>query len=195
MCQRAAVVHPSDKAGVTPVSLGKSTRKPFFVSAANGLAWTTAMYILGITCLIVGPAMFAEVQGLSARVCAVVGIALWTLVYLSTLYWLLFCQEHPESSAAIMAEDAAPLQVPSTGGEGRSACVVGGGVSGLALAHNFLQAGFAKVVLLEGRNVVGGNNEPYFDDKQEHATTCAPGLTLCYNTRHCVCACTIFTVA
>ena len=71
-----------------------------------------------------------------------------------------------------MNEDGCTLDVPTTGGEGKSAVVVGGGISGLTSAHYLLRAGY-KVVLLEGRESVGGNNEPYIDGaNQEHATTC-----------------------
>ena len=80
--------------------------------------------------------------------------------------------EHPTSAAATMNEDGCTLDVPTTGGEGKSAVVVGGGISGLTSAHYLLRACY-KVVLLEGRESVGGNNEPYIDGaNQEHATTC-----------------------
>jgi len=171
MCQRATViVHPSEK-GVTAAKRGKCTTP--FVPVAQGISCATALYVIVILCSVVGIVMFAEdLSSLLYALVACVGFLILTSLYVSTTYWLVFCQEHPESSAAVMAEDAASLHVPSSGGEGRSACVVGGGISGLALANYFMQAGFAKVVLLETRDKVGGNNEPYFDEKQEHATTC-----------------------
>jgi len=138
-----------------------------FVPVAKGFNWLSATFVIGIL-LLTGIHVWVTPPTGTILMCATA----WAVLCCFAMYWLVFNQEHPESSAAIMAEDAAPLQVPSSGGEGKSACVVGGGVSGLALARNFLQAGFTRVVLLEGRHKVGGNNEPYFDNKEEHATTC-----------------------
>ena len=42
---------------------------------------------------------------------------------------ILIRYEHPKSTARIMAEDALPIDMPRTGGEGKSVVVVGGGIS------------------------------------------------------------------
>ena len=100
-------------------------------------------------------------------------VMLWMRAFGTLSHWILCVQEHPKSAAACMAEDAAPIDMPTMGGKGKTAVIVGGGVSGLSTAHFMLKAGFSKVVVMEGRDKVGGNNEPYFDDAQkEHATTC-----------------------
>ena len=39
---------------------------------------------------------------------------------------ILIRYEHPKSAARIMAEDALPIYMPRTGGEGKSVVVVGG---------------------------------------------------------------------
>ena len=78
--------------------------------------------------------------------------------------------EHPKSTSRIMAEDALPINMPRAGGEGKSVVVVGGGISGLSAAKYLLQAG-CDVTLLERREIVGGNNDPYLDNGEHHATT------------------------
>jgi len=104
-------------------------------------------------------------------VVTIVLLCVW--LYAAAVRWLLFTQKHPKSAAAVMSEDAVLVDVPSDGGNGKDAVVVGGGISGLATAHYLLRAGFTKVTLVEGRPKNGGNNEPYFDQEgREHATTC-----------------------
>jgi len=78
--------------------------------------------------------------------------------------------EHPKSTARIMAEDALPIEMPRTGGEGKSVVVIGGGISGLSAAKYLIQAG-CDVTLLERREIVGGNNDPYLENGEHHATT------------------------
>jgi len=136
-----------------------------FVPAFRGVVVATLFY-----CVLLASAPWLT---------SAVGVALSAvaIVVLSILYfWTikrLLVQDHPDSAAATMAEDAAEVDVPSTGGEGKTAIVVGGGISGLTTARLLLKAGF-RVKLLEGRDKVGGNNEPYDDDgaKETHATTC-----------------------
>ena len=83
---------------------------------------------------------------------------------------ILIRYEHPKSTARIMAEDALPIDMPMTGGEGKSVVVVGGGISGLSAAKYLIQAG-CNVTLLEQREIVGGNNEPHLENGEHHATT------------------------
>jgi predicted NAD/FAD-binding protein len=83
---------------------------------------------------------------------------------------ILIRYEHPKSTARIMAEDALPIDMPRTGGEGKSVVVVGGGISGLSAAKYLIQAG-CNVTLLEQREIVGGNNEPHLENGEHHATT------------------------
>mgnify|MGYP001166718921 FL=1 len=78
--------------------------------------------------------------------------------------------EHPKSTSRIMAEDALPIDMPRAGGEGKSVVVVGGGISGLSAAKYLIQAG-CDVTLLERREIVGGNNDPYLENGEHHATT------------------------
>ena len=54
------------------------------------------------------------------------------LLILIALYLIRY--EHPKSTSRIMAEDALPIDMPRTGGEGKSVVVVGGGISGLSAA-------------------------------------------------------------
>ena len=69
-----------------------------------------------------------------------------------------------------MAEDAEPLEMPEEGGLGKTIVVIGGGISGLSTAKYLLQAGY-NVKLIEKRPIVGGNNEPYVENGNHHATT------------------------
>ena len=75
---------------------------------------------------------------------------------------LFFLKEHPNSSAKFMEHDSMEIDVPTTGLEGKSIVVVGGGISGLSASKYLLEAG-AKVTLLEQRHIVGGNNDPYLE--------------------------------
>jgi len=79
-------------------------------------------------------------------------------------------REHPKSTSSEMAEDAKPLEMPKEGGAGKTVIVVGGGISGLSTSKYLLQAGY-KVKLIEQRHIVGGNNDPYIENKSHHATT------------------------
>ena len=79
-------------------------------------------------------------------------------------------REHPKSTSSAMAEDAAPLEMPEEGGSGKTIVVIGGGISGLSTAKYLLQAGY-NVKLIEKRPIVGGNNDPYVENGNHHATT------------------------
>jgi len=79
-------------------------------------------------------------------------------------------REHPMSTSSFMAADALPMKMPNQGGEGKSVVVVGGGISGLTTAKYLLQAG-CNVTLLEQRNIVGGNNDPYLEGGRHYSTT------------------------
>ena len=140
---------------------------PCFVPIGWGVRSLSLLYAIGLVGLTYG------LSSASTLVCVLV-VALLSCLYVSAVASLLLGQEHPESAAATMAEDAVMIETPTTGGEGKSAVVVGGGVSGLSTAYYLLRAGFGKVTLLEGRHKLGGNNEPYDDKatKQQHATTC-----------------------
>ena len=67
-------------------------------------------------------------------------LLIWTALYILILC-LLLKQEHPGSTASILAYDALPIDMPRTGGEGKSVVVVGGGISGLTAAKYLIQAG------------------------------------------------------
>ena len=84
--------------------------------------------------------------------------------------FLLLKQVHPNSTAATHAEDAVLFDMPTSGGEGKSVVVIGGGISGLSAAKYLVQAG-CNVTLLEQRDIVGGNNDPYLENGEHHATT------------------------
>ena len=79
-------------------------------------------------------------------------------------------REHPKSTSRFMAADALPMKMPRQGGEGKSVVVIGGGISGLTAAKYLLQAG-CRVTLLEQRNIVGGNNDPYLEGGRHYSTT------------------------
>ena len=79
-------------------------------------------------------------------------------------------REHPKSTSRAMAEDAEPLEMPEEGGLGKTIVVIGGGISGLSTAKYLLQAGY-NVKLIEKRPIVGGNNDPYVENGNHHATT------------------------
>jgi len=93
-----------------------------------------------------------------------------SLLLLVIFFLMLLKLDHPKSTARIMAEDALLIDMPKAGGEGKSVVVVGGGISGLSAAKYLLQAG-CEVTLLEQREIVGGNNEPYLENDTHHATT------------------------
>ena len=95
------------------------------------------------------------------------GIPALLLVF--SLYFLIKF-EHPKSTSRMMAEDATLIHMPKTGGEGKSVVVVGGGISGLSAAKFLIQAG-CDVTLLEHQSIVGGNNTPYLENGEHHATT------------------------
>jgi protoporphyrinogen oxidase len=78
--------------------------------------------------------------------------------------------EHPTSTSKFLADDALEVDIPKSGLKGKSIIVVGGGISGLSAAKYLLEAG-AKVTLLEKRQIVGGNNDPYLKDGKHYATT------------------------
>ena len=78
--------------------------------------------------------------------------------------------DHPRSTSKFMEEDAKDIQMPKSGLEGKHIVVVGGGISGLSTSKYLLEAG-AKVTLLEERNIVGGNNDPYLENGKHYATT------------------------
>jgi len=164
-----------DTATMDAVSPGCRTR---FVPALKGFGCATLVWLAGVAGI--GYTAYSlrlfPTDGVANIVTNIsvlfIGLFFWMLLYVKVTWWLLCTQEHPESAAATMAEDASLLHVPSTGGEGKTAVVVGGGISGLCAAQYLLRAGFAKVTLLEGRPKAGGNNEPHMDGEEEHATTC-----------------------
>ncbi len=102
--------------------------------------------------------------------------SIWLLLFLNIdlifiLLFRLFSKlEHPKSTSRILAEDALPIYTPTTGGEGKSVLVVGGGISGLTAAKYLIRAG-CDVRLVEQRSIVGGNNDPYLENSEHHATT------------------------
>ena len=149
--------------------------KTRWVPVFKGLGGATLAYVLGFVGLAFAAAVRLDddlANGLF-KAAIVVVMLLWTWLYFVVVKWLIQ-QEHPQSAASTMAYDCDLIEVPTKGGEGKSAVVVGGGISGLATAQYLLRSGFSKVVLLEGRDHMGGNNEPYFDpsNNDEHATTC-----------------------
>ena len=91
-------------------------------------------------------------------------------ILLVILSYLLIKFEHPKSTSRIMADDAILIDMPLSGGEGKSVVVVGGGISGLSAAKFLIQAG-CDVTLLERNPIVGGNNTPYLENGEHHATT------------------------
>ena len=95
-------------------------------------------------------------------------IASIIILYLMVLF--IFKFEHPKSTARIYREDAKPIDMPTTGGEGKSVVVVGGGISGLSAAKYLIEAG-CDVTLLEQREIVGGNNDPYLENGEHLSTT------------------------
>ncbi|HJL59982.1 MAG TPA: oleate hydratase, partial [Candidatus Thalassarchaeaceae archaeon] len=86
------------------------------------------------------------------------------------IIFLLLKQVHPNSTASSHAEDAILFDMPTSGGEDKSVFVIGGGISGLSAAKYLIQAG-CNVTLLEQREIVGGNNDPYLENDEHHATT------------------------
>lgn len=96
-------------------------------------------------------------------------ILLFLILTLIFLMWLLRT-DHPKSTSRFLEQDATLGNMPSSGGEGKSVVVIGGGISGLSSAKYLIDAGF-NVTLLEKRNIVGGNNDPYIKDGKHYATT------------------------
>ena len=92
------------------------------------------------------------------------------ILTLITSIILLSWKQHSQSSSQFMEDDSAEIDIPKTGLEGKSVVVVGGGISGLSASKYLLEAG-AKVTLLEKRNIVGGNNDPYLEKGLHYATT------------------------
>ena len=78
--------------------------------------------------------------------------------------------EHPNSSSKNLGDDAKDIIMPKTGLKSKKVAVIGGGISGLTACKYLLEAG-AKVTLLEKRNIVGGNNDPYLENNKHYATT------------------------
>ena len=95
---------------------------------------------------------------------------IYSFLLLPLVIVLLFKQVHPRSTCSLFAEDAVLFDMPTSGGEGKSVVVVGGGISGLSAAKFLIQAG-CNVTLLEQREIVGGNNDPYIENGEHHATT------------------------
>ena len=89
---------------------------------------------------------------------------------LAIITYLLITFEHPKSTSKIMADDAILIDMPISGGEGKSVVVVGGRISGLSAAKFLIQAG-CDVILLERNPILGGNNTPYLENGEHHATT------------------------
>ena len=100
---------------------------------------------------------------------AIFKFRIWGIV-LIVLLLIMIRYEHPRSTARIMAEDALLIDMPITGGEGKSVVVVGGGITGLSVAKFLIQAG-CNVTLLESRGIVGGNNDPFMENGEHHSTT------------------------
>ena len=91
-------------------------------------------------------------------------------ILITILVVIFFYSEHPQSTSGLMAQEALEVKTPKSGLEGKSIIVVGGGISGLSASKYLLEAG-AKVTLLEKRNIVGGNNDPYLKEGKHYATT------------------------
>ena len=115
-------------------------------------------------------ARFSYTIGIIALVLYVLSITGFWGLLLAIFSLLIINFEHPKSTARILAEDARPIDMPRTGGEGKSVVVIGGGISGLSAAKYLVQAG-CDVILLEQREIVGGNNDPYLENDEHHATT------------------------
>ena len=95
---------------------------------------------------------------------------MYSFISLPIVIFLLLKQVHPQSTASTHAEDAVLFDMPTSGGGGKSVVVIGGGISGLSAAKYLVQAG-CNVTLLEQREIVGGNNDPYLENGEHHATT------------------------
>jgi len=98
------------------------------------------------------------------------GIISLIAVFIILILLMIKLREHTMSASSFMAVDAQPMEMPSQGGEGKSVVVIGGGISGLTTAKYLLQAG-SNVTLLEQRNIVGGNNDPYLEGGRHYSTT------------------------
>ena len=97
-------------------------------------------------------------------------IAFFITISLILFSVLLLSSEHNKSTSKRMADEALEVELPKSGLEGKHIAVIGGGISGLSAAKFLMEAG-AKVTLLEKRNIVGGNNDPYLENDKHYATT------------------------
>jgi len=95
---------------------------------------------------------------------------LYIIFLLILIVFICFFYEHPLSTSRFMSHDADEINLPQSGLDNQSIAVIGGGVSGLSASKYLLEAG-AKVTLLEKRNIVGGNNDPYLENGKHYATT------------------------
>ena len=73
-------------------------------------------------------------------------ILLLILLLIIIFIWLI-TKEHPTSTSRFLQEDANLLKMPSSGGEGKSIVVIGGGISGLSSAKYLTEAGFNVTLL------------------------------------------------
>ena len=151
---------------------GSKIVKKMWVPVSKGLGGASLACVLGELGLAYTLTVRLE-EDILFKAASVIAMLLLAWLYFMVVKWLVN-QEHPQSAAATMAFDSHLIEVPTIGGEGKSAVVVGGGISGLSTAQYLLRSGFSKVVVLEGRDHTGGNNEPYLDpsNNDEHATTC-----------------------
>ena len=118
----------------------------------------------------VGWGVLFAIAGCVAAMHYVPEYGIYSFLLLPLVIVLLFKQVHPRSTCSLFAEDAVLFDMPTSGGEGKSVVVVGGGISGLSAAKFLIQAG-CNVTLLEQREIVGGNNDPYIENGEHHATT------------------------
>ena len=118
----------------------------------------------------VGWGILFAIGGCAAAMHYVPEYGIYSFLLLPLVIVLLFKQVHPRSTCSLFAEDAVLFDMPTSGGEGKSVVVVGGGISGLSAAKFLIQSG-CNVTLLEQREIVGGNNDPYIENGEHHATT------------------------
>ena len=67
-------------------------------------------------------------------------------------------------------DDAIMFDMPKEGGNNKHVVVIGGGISGLTAAKYLHEAQY-KVTLLEKKQKLGGNNDPFLYDEKYHAST------------------------